>query len=435
MWQIMNAFASCLVSIIGVIMFGKITLMESKKISKLKLLIILIISNIIYTYAFTSVASSIKTIIMLIINIILYKTIFKLSIPKSIVLGIIHIIIVIIPDILYLFIVTKVIGISKEVYYSSIAGSIISNIIVVLLLIIISYILRKPLNKLLNYKIESNNILIILSILTFLCITIFIYLFSNAYKNNQNYIEYLFVSIVFIIILYSLVLQVIKNIKLTKEYDNLLEFMKTYEEEIENQRILRHETKNEFLNIKGQLTDDQNKEKIIEYIDNILGDKYKIKYEEYAKFNYLPANGIKGLCYFKTHEARNKKIKVSVNISKSIMKSPIYDLDIKQQRNFAKILGVYLDNAIEACNTSKKKELGIEAYSFDDGFEMIISNTFDNKLNKKIGIEKYSTKGINRGHGLLLVKNILSHNKMFDVKTEVNNNLYIQYIRIKNSHK
>lgn len=435
MWQIMNAFASAITAIIGVILFGRITLNDSYGLKKYKILILTIISSIIYSTSYLYLDSTIKTILILITNITIYKLTFKLSLPKSILIAILHIIIVIIPDVVYLFIVTKVIGISKEVCYLTIAGSIISNIVVMLLLLLISYILRKPLNKLLNYKIESNNILIILSILTFLCITIFIYLFSNAYKNNQNYIEYLFVSIVFIIILYSLVLQVIKNIKLTKEYDNLLEFMKTYEEEIENQRILRHETKNEFLNIKGQLTDDQNKEKIIEYIDNILGDKYKIKYEEYAKFNYLPANGIKGLCYFKTHEARNKKIKVSVNISINIKQSPIYDLDIKQQRNFAKILGVYLDNAIEACNTSKKKELGIEAYSFDNGFEMIISNTFDNVLNKKIGIEKYSTKGINRGHGLLLVKNILSQNKMFEVKNEVNNNLYIQYIRIKNSHK
>lgn len=435
MWQIMNAFASCLVTVLGVALFGRITLMENKKISKLKLLLIILISNIIYTYAFTSLTSSIKTIIMLITNITLYKIMFKLSIPKAILLGILHIIIIIIPDIEYLFIVTKIIGISREVCYSTMAGSIISNIIVMLLLLLISYILRKPLNKLLNYKIESNNILIILSILTFLCITIFIYLFSNAYKNNQNYIEYLFVSIVFIIILYSLVLQVIKNIKLTKEYDNLLEFMKTYEEEIENQRILRHETKNEFLNIKGQLTDDQNKEKIIEYIDNILGDKYKIKYEEYAKFNYLPANGIKGLCYFKTHEARNKKIKVSVNISRNIKQSTIYNLDTKQQRNFAKILGVYLDNAIEACVFSKKKELGIEAYAYNDEFEMIISNTFENKIDKNMGSKKYSTKGINRGHGLLLVKSIVGSNKLFEIKTEINNNLFIQYIKIKNSHK
>ena len=34
--------------------------------------------------------------------------------------------------------------------------------------------------------------------------------------------------------------------KIKEEYDKLLEFMTTSENEIEKQRILRHETKNEF---------------------------------------------------------------------------------------------------------------------------------------------------------------------------------------------
>ena len=82
--------------------------------------------------------------------------------------------------------------------------------------------------------------------------------------------------------------------------------MVTYENEIEKQRILRHEVKNEFRTIRAKICDNQENKEIIEYIDEIVKDKYKVKQEEYAKFGYLQPNGIKGLCYFK---CKKQKIK------------------------------------------------------------------------------------------------------------------------------
>ena len=75
--------------------------------------------------------------------------------------------------------------------------------------------------------------------------------------------------------------------------------MTSYENEIEKQRILRYETKNEFLAIKAKICDKQKNREIIEYINEILKDKITINNEKYAKFGNLPPNGIKGLCYFK----------------------------------------------------------------------------------------------------------------------------------------
>ena len=45
-----------------------------------------------------------------------------------------------------------------------------------------------------------------------------------------------------------------------------------------------------------------------------------MKQEEYAKFGYLPPNGIKGLCYFKVQKAEELGINVSINISMKIKK-------------------------------------------------------------------------------------------------------------------
>ena len=77
--------------------------------------------------------------------------------------------------------------------------------------------------------------------------------------------------------------------------------------------------------------------------------------------------------------------------------------------------------------------MGIEIYpNKDREFIMIISNTFDNNINKnKIGKEKFTTKGKDRGHGLLLVNHIISKNKIFEISTDISNGIYVQTLKIK----
>ena len=269
--------------------------------------------------------------------------------------------------------------------------------------------------------------------MTFICISIFFYIFAKEFRIDGNSVPYLLAIIIFSIILFSLIKQTIDNYKLTNEYDKLLEFMTTYENEIENQRILRHEVKNEFRTIRAKICDKQENKEIIEYIDEIVKDKYEVNKEKYAKFGYLPPNGIKGLFYFKTQEAEKRNINVAINISKKVKDSIIYNLTVKQQRDFGRIIGVFLDNAIEASLESEKKQLGIEAYiNLESEFKLIISNTFNNKIEElKIGKEKFSTKGKNRGHGLLLVKQLVEKNNIFEIKTNIQEELYIQIITVK----
>ena len=111
----------------------------------------------------------------------------------------------------------------------------------------------------------------------------------------------------------------------------------------------------------------------------------------------------------------------------------MYELSIKEQRDFGRILGVFLDNAIEASLESEEKQIGLEAYiNTNKEFKIIISNTYKNKIDKnKIGEESFSTKGKNRGHGLLLVNQLVGKNKKFETKTDIQETIYIQTIIIK----
>ena len=433
MWQIISTFICAIIMTIGVYFFGKIIIGNKVKISKTKFLILTIITCVMHTFVGIVLTKTLKTIVMIIINTYYYKKIYSLSNQKSCSLSILHMIILIIPDFIEMYFLTYILGLSKEVCFNSIAGSIISNIVVCLLLIILTLTLRNELKKISSYELDNNKKILILSLITAISIFLFFYEMGREFRINSNFWIYIFVIIVLVSVLLNYIKQTIINNKIQNNYDKLLEFMKTYEEEIENQRTIRHETKNEFLAIRSKICDKEKEETIIDYIDEILGDTYSVKNEKYAKFGYLPANGVKGLCYFKTQKAEEQGINVSINISKKIKTSTIFNLKTKEQRDFAKILGVFIDNAIEASAESKDKELGIEAYSnLDNEFRMIISNTYNNDIDEeKIGKENFTTKGKNRGHGLLLVNQIVQKNNIFKTKREIKNNIYSQTIIIK----
>lgn len=433
MWQIIDVYLGIVITTIGVFYFDKLVINEKMKISKFKLLVLICLVSVLHTLILLNLTGMIKTLLMCIINTILCKCSFKVTTSKAILTTFIYMILLIIPEVIELFLATKVLGMSKMYYYTEFAGSFVCSMMVCTMFIIITIILRKTLNKLVNINIENRKLIIIYTTLTFICIAIFFY---NAFSNiviSLDLIVSVFAMIVFIVILFSLIKQTIKNNKLMNEYDKLLEFMVTYENEIENQRILRHEVKNEFRTIRAKICDNQENKEIIEYIDEIVNDKYEVNKEKYAKFGYLPPNGIKGLCYFKTQEAEDKGINVSLSISKRVKNSTIYNLTVKEQRDFGRILGVFLDNAIEASIESEEKQIGIEAYTnAEKEFKIIITNTYNNKVDKnKIGKESFSTKGKARGHGLLLVKQLVGKNNIFEIKTDIQENIYIQTIEIK----
>ena len=230
-----------------------------------------------------------------------------------------------------------------------------------------------------------------------------------------------------LIILFISFYQTHKNNELEIKYDKLLEFIKKYEEEIDKQRTLRHETKNQLLIIKSKLIDKDKEASIIEYIDEIIKDNnMNINNSEYAKLKYLPANGIKGLFYFKVSEAIDHKVKVNINISKSIENGILSNLTPNAFNQIGKILGIILDNAIEASSISDDKLIGIEIYQNDNEVRFIISNTY-----KSINDYLKSTKGSERGHGLLLLNTILSRNDKIQNIREITDKLFIQNVIIK----
>lgn len=309
MLKIISMFIGILILGIGEVIFGKIVLDEEIKVSKLKLALIILIVTGLCTLTNYYLDGITKTIVGLIIYVFKFKFIFDIEYSKSILLTIIYVILLMIPEMLVLFCANKLPFINTNYFYTDIAGKLIGNIIIMILQLLLTLLTKKRANRIVNIKLESNTKLIIFSILTVMCTIIIFYNTFTKFKFDASMIINIFIMVAFVIILLNLIKQTVYNNNLVRKYEQILEFMTTYEDEVEKQRILRHETKNAFLSIKAQLTDKAETQEIINYIDSILEDDVKMKNEEYAKFKYLPANGIKGLCYYKIQEEKIEILK------------------------------------------------------------------------------------------------------------------------------
>jgi len=277
---------------IAEIFFAKIVLNKKIEVNKGIFFIVFLLIRLLLTISYIYFVGTIKTFVMYIIHCLEFKIIFKLGYNKAIFLTFLYVVILLVPDMILVG-ASNFVDINKVVYFNSYAGSVFFNLITGILIVVITFLFRRILRKIINTDVSNNFKIIVLSLVTLWCVISFLYIFASKVKIDGNSVPYLISIVVLMFILFSLIRQTIKNNRLMEQYDKLLEFMTTYENEIEKQRILRHETKNEFLAIKAKICDKQKNKEIIEYIDEILKDKITINNEKYAKFGNLPPNGIK----------------------------------------------------------------------------------------------------------------------------------------------
>lgn len=416
------------------IVFARI-LLENKKIKlDLKNIVVIVISIILYGIVASTITGILKTLIICLIYVILYRSVFSIRYAKSILISFENIILLIIPDLFILLFSVYVLKFDSGVVYNTFAQTIISTLLVNILLILLTLILKKPLRKISNIKLTNNKeIIMYLALSLFSILVVFYTEYSNVNSSsNKELILGIVIIISFVLILYSLVKQKMENNKLMTRYLKLLEFIKNYEKELDKQKELRHESKNQLITARSKIVDKKKEYEVIEYLNSIIADYVKGNNEKYTSFQYLPANGIKGFFYYKANEAENNGIHLSINVSPKVENTFIGNLDTNDFKQLGILLGVYLDNAIDASKSSKDKKMSIEIYKTGEDIEIIISNTYEGTINiENIGKTKYTTKGKNHGYGLMLVSKILEDNKRFEAQRIVTDIVYSQKLKIK----
>ena len=217
--------------------------------------------------------------------------------------------------------------------------------------------------------------------------------------------------------------------KIQVEYNMLSENLSEYENLLDMQRVSNHENKNQLLVIKGMA--DKNEKNISDYISSIVDTQYADNDLLIMKTNRIPSGGLRGLVYYKMLTMKDKKISVELEVDRNLRDIDFSNIPIKTNQELCKIVGVFLDNAIQAVEKLKVKKINIVLNYNDDAVTIKISNNYEGIIDiDKISDKGYTTKGKGHGYGLSLVKKIVDENNHFIHETEVNGKLFSQVIKL-----
>lgn len=398
-----------------------------------RLILSCIIIAIINTVVFVNLDWLLNIVIKYIIIVFMIKYIYNDPIDKIFISTLLIYILFSVGEMLFAVTFIKILKVDVDFFKDNCVGIILTNFIILtysylLLLTKIKILLKNIVSWYINKK--AINILFV-SILSIIIIFNFIYqnYYNPLYKANGVMI-YIFYSamIIFIVGYFK---DKSDNNKLILKYDQLIDYVKVYEEEIDEKNKRQHEYKNQLILIMEML-DGRNK-KAKDYIEKQLELENEIEeYNSVNKLKNLPNVGLKGLIHYKMLEMKKKKIKIYLDINENVSNNRIKKYLNAYLQDISKIFGVLLDNAIDAAVEGNDKYIIIEISKQKDNLELSISNTYKgpiiiNSMDK----EGYSKKGKNRGYGLSLLKDIINKRNDILISREFNGIYFVQNVYFK----
>ena len=369
-----------------------------------------------------------------IIMLILSYTIFKFSFLKSFIAIITSIIIFALVGTLILNPYITLLNIESNLLNSIPIYKFGYLFIMYLSVFILSVIIKNRNIKIeLLEDIDSKNKLIIIGNLIFGLIALIVQLIITIYYTDKLPVIITFLSFIsllayFSISIYSLT-RIMKLTLTTRKLESAEEYNNTLRILHDNVRGFKHDFDNIVTTIGGFIrTSDMNG--LEQYYLQLEDDCQRVNNLYILNPEVVNNDGIYNLLTKKYYEADAKDIKVNItfllDLSKLNMK--IYE--------FARILGILLDNAIEASSECEEKliNLTFREDSKNSRQLIIVENTYKNK---DVDTEKIFEKGVSgkeehSGLGLWEVRKIVKKNKNMNLFTTKNEKFFIQQLEIYN---
>ena len=235
--------------------------------------------------------------------------------------------------------------------------------------------------------------------------------------------------LVLFIIFYSFKTQNKYN-KVSNKYNVAIKSLNDYEDMMTKYRIANHENKNLLLTVRAMILN--NDKDIPKYIDSIIKEKFLDDEKLLFDVSTIPSGGLRATIYSEILKIKENKINYMLNIDRDIRTVDLIELDTDTIVETCKIIGVFIDNAIEAVEDLKIKNINIELYIQNKNLYIKVSNNYKGNIDiYKISDEGYTTKGKGHGYGLSLVKSIVNNNSIFENITEINKKIFSQILIIK----
>lgn len=367
-----------------------------------------------------------------ILIIVLLMNIFKTSILKSIFITIFSIIIIGLTGSLLTNPYLTILHISSEQLLTipiyRIGFLIFMYLFLSLILFIIKY--RKfSLTLLEDLDLKTRFVIILNVIFGFISLitqAIIIFYYINTLPVFISFLTFISLLVYFGISIYSLT-RVMKLTLATRKLESAESYNNTLRILHDNVRGFKHDFDNIVTTIGGYIkTEDM--EGLKKYYVQLEDDCEKVNNLYILNPEVINNNGIYNLLTKKYYEADSKNIKVNISFLLDLQ-----ELHMKIYE-FARILGILLDNAIEASSECDEKIINI---SFRNDVKnsrelVVVENTYNNK---NIDTEKIFEKGVSEkedhtGLGLWEVRKIIKNNNNVNLHTFKNEKFFSQTLEI-----
>ena len=266
--------------------------------------------------------------------------------------------------------------------------------------------------------------ILILSFLGF-----YIMSYYNSFNKTFNGYAFAFILVSIFFLMFALLIrEFFKNKTKDEEQKQLLKIMSDYELILDKTRENRHEMVNNLLVLKGEKN--KNSKKYNDILNGIIEQYDNKKMSSYSGLYKLPS-GLKGIVYYKMASIKGNDVNFRTIISDK-MYDEFNNLDTKIYYKVCKIMGILIDNAVEASINSKEKTLLIYIYEQCNGNIVIsIENSYNTLLDiHDINKKGYSTKGKNRGLGLFIANRTIEEEKLLRLRQYVFDTTFISELKI-----
>lgn len=380
------------------------------------------------------VNSYIRIALITSLSILVIKFIYSIDYRKAIVTSIYFQVIMFTSELIYVLIILLLFRENSASVINNLQGKIFTNLSIIFLSLLISY--TKSSKKIYNYlikitdKISMSTLVIAFSVLI---ISVNLFMVMTFYKVNiaTAVLINTCMIIVYSFIVFKFVQAKNRYIDISDKYSLSEASLKEVQNNVNRLMALNHENKNQLITIRTMVA---NKDKdVLKNIDAIIDQKIKDDKELKIRTSVISNTMLGSLIYSKLLTMKENNITHNLHISKDINKSHLINIGDKTNVDICKIIGVYLDNAIEAVMEAEVKEINIDLYLEDAYFCISIANTFKGKVDlDAITDYGYTTKSNGHGYGLSLVKEVIKDNNALSSKTDIiDNKVFVQNLKIK----
>ena len=313
------------------------------------------------------------------------------------------------------------------------------NLIRILLLYFITLLCGKLLRKLLQkgiLRLQQTWYLIDATLLLLITIYLFDDLIPDKnssvgrmiYNNALHISGYLLVILFLFLAMRCFYLEKIQTEVKQKSLQDLQDYTRNLELMYNSLRSFKHDYVNILLSLSGYI-ENGDMDELKDFFENkIFPTKNLIDQGNY-KLNQLSNIGvleIKSLLSTKIIYAHESDIDVTIDIPDKVDSFPMDVIDL------ARILGIFLDNAIEATLETEQPQIGLNIIQNKGGVSIIISNYFRNNciVLHKLKQKGFSTKSGHQGIGLSNAQKIISSYDNIAYETTIQHDCFIQHMEL-----